>query len=155
MGRASPIWRTPDTNNTGGAFYLQAQGIAGELRGGARYGAAMTQENGTRLLSEHDSKQLLAGYGFARRSAKTLVSQKTVLEGGQSQLFADIPLDKNKHYELILGAANGVRLNHNADIGATLLGEITTFSEGRSAYCREPAGSVFELTEFFEEVADD
>ncbi len=46
-------------------------------------------------------------------------------------------------------------LDEAKTLGATLLGEITTFSEGRSAYCREPAGSVFELTEFFEEVADD
>ena len=48
-----------------------------------------------------------------------------------------------------------IALDEAETLGATLLGEITTFSEGRSAYCREPAGSVFELTEFFEEVADD
>jgi len=32
-------------------------------------------------------------------------------------------------------------------LGAQKLGEVTTFPEGRSVYCREPAGSVFELSE--------
>ena len=32
--------------------------------------------------------------------------------------------------------------------GATRLGGITEFSEGRSVYCREPAGSFFEMEEF-------
>ena len=33
--------------------------------------------------------------------------------------------------------------------GAEQLGEVVTFAEGRSAYCREPGGSVFELEELF------
>lgn len=33
--------------------------------------------------------------------------------------------------------------------GAEQLGEVVTFSEGRSAYCKEPGGSVFELEELF------
>lgn len=33
--------------------------------------------------------------------------------------------------------------------GAAVLGEIVTFAEGRSVYCREPGGSVFELEELF------
>jgi catechol 2,3-dioxygenase-like lactoylglutathione lyase family enzyme len=32
-------------------------------------------------------------------------------------------------------------------LGAEQLGEVTAFPEGRSVYCREPAGSVFELSE--------
>lgn len=32
-------------------------------------------------------------------------------------------------------------------LGARLLGEVTVFPEGRSVYCREPSGSVFELSE--------
>lgn len=31
--------------------------------------------------------------------------------------------------------------------GASLMGEVVLFPEGRSAYCREPGGSVFELEE--------
>ena len=34
--------------------------------------------------------------------------------------------------------------------GAEMLGEVVRFAEGRSAYCREPGGSVFELEELFE-----
>lgn len=34
--------------------------------------------------------------------------------------------------------------------GACVLGDVVAFAEGRSAYCREPGGSVFELEEFFE-----
>ena len=34
--------------------------------------------------------------------------------------------------------------------GAEQMGEIVTFAEGRSAYCTEPGGSVFELEELFE-----
>ncbi|RDC75391.1 hypothetical protein DLJ49_01175 [Rhodovulum sp. 12E13] len=34
--------------------------------------------------------------------------------------------------------------------GAEVLGEVVAFSEGRSAYCREPGGSVFELEELYE-----
>jgi predicted enzyme related to lactoylglutathione lyase len=33
------------------------------------------------------------------------------------------------------------------ELGAARLGEVTTFPDGRSVYCREPGGSVFELTE--------
>lgn len=33
------------------------------------------------------------------------------------------------------------------ELGAEQLGEVTVFPEGRSVYCREPAGSVFELCE--------
>ena len=33
-------------------------------------------------------------------------------------------------------------------LGAARLGGITEFSEGRSVYCREPAGSFFEMEEF-------
>lgn len=33
--------------------------------------------------------------------------------------------------------------------GAAPLGEIVTFAEGRSVYCQEPGGSVFELEELF------
>lgn len=33
--------------------------------------------------------------------------------------------------------------------GAAPLGEVVTFAEGRSVYCREPGGSVFELEEMF------
>ncbi|MGP1395543.1 MAG: VOC family protein [Inquilinaceae bacterium] len=33
--------------------------------------------------------------------------------------------------------------------GAKQLGEVATFAEGRSVYCREPGGSVFELEELF------
>ncbi|MFQ6550339.1 VOC family protein [Aestuariibius sp. 2305UL40-4] len=33
--------------------------------------------------------------------------------------------------------------------GAAPLGEVVTFAEGRSVYCREPGGSVFELEELF------
>lgn len=36
------------------------------------------------------------------------------------------------------------------DAGAEMLGEIVSFAEGRSAYCREPGGSVFELEELNE-----
>jgi catechol 2,3-dioxygenase-like lactoylglutathione lyase family enzyme len=32
-------------------------------------------------------------------------------------------------------------------LGAELVGEVTPFPEGRSVYCREPGGSVFELSE--------
>ncbi len=34
--------------------------------------------------------------------------------------------------------------------GAEQLGEVVTFAEGRSAYCKEPGGSVFELEELFD-----
>lgn len=34
--------------------------------------------------------------------------------------------------------------------GAELMGEIVAFAEGRSAYCRAPGGSVFELEELYE-----
>jgi len=34
--------------------------------------------------------------------------------------------------------------------GATVMGEIATFAEGRSVYCRAPGGSVLELEELFE-----
>jgi predicted enzyme related to lactoylglutathione lyase len=34
--------------------------------------------------------------------------------------------------------------------GAELLGEITEFSEGKSVYCREPAGSFIELEQLYE-----
>lgn len=33
--------------------------------------------------------------------------------------------------------------------GAKQVGEVVTFAEGRSAYCKEPGGSVFELEELF------
>jgi predicted enzyme related to lactoylglutathione lyase len=33
--------------------------------------------------------------------------------------------------------------------GAEILGEVVAFSEGRSAYCREPGGTVFELEELY------
>ena len=33
--------------------------------------------------------------------------------------------------------------------GAVQMGEVVTFAEGRSTYCREPGGSVFELEELF------
>jgi predicted enzyme related to lactoylglutathione lyase len=33
--------------------------------------------------------------------------------------------------------------------GAEVLGEVVAFSEGRSTYCREPGGSVFELEELY------
>ena len=33
--------------------------------------------------------------------------------------------------------------------GAEQVGEVVTFAEGRSAYCKEPGGSVFELEELF------
>ena len=33
--------------------------------------------------------------------------------------------------------------------GAAPLGEVVTFAEGRSVYCKEPGGSVFELEEVF------
>jgi predicted enzyme related to lactoylglutathione lyase len=33
--------------------------------------------------------------------------------------------------------------------GAEVLGEVVAFAEGRSAYCREPGGTVFELEELY------
>jgi catechol 2,3-dioxygenase-like lactoylglutathione lyase family enzyme len=33
------------------------------------------------------------------------------------------------------------------ELGATRLGEVTEFPDGRSVYCREPGGSIFELSE--------
>jgi predicted enzyme related to lactoylglutathione lyase len=35
-------------------------------------------------------------------------------------------------------------------LGARLVGEVTIFPEGPSAYLREPGGSVFELTQYAE-----
>jgi predicted enzyme related to lactoylglutathione lyase len=35
-------------------------------------------------------------------------------------------------------------------LGAVVVGEVTTFPEGPSAYLREPGGSVFELTQYLE-----
>jgi predicted enzyme related to lactoylglutathione lyase len=32
-------------------------------------------------------------------------------------------------------------------LGATRLGQVTEFPDGRSVYCREPGGSIFELSE--------
>jgi predicted enzyme related to lactoylglutathione lyase len=34
--------------------------------------------------------------------------------------------------------------------GAEILGDVTEFSEGKSVYCREPAGSFIELEELTE-----
>lgn len=36
-------------------------------------------------------------------------------------------------------------------LGAEVLGEVTTFAEGRAVYCREPSGTVFELEELFDD----
>ena len=40
-------------------------------------------------------------------------------------------------------------------LGAARVGEITAFDEGRSVYCREPAGSFFEMEEFRKAPAPD
>lgn len=61
------------------------------------------------------------------------------------------------------GTANAIPLAHFAfkvtnlevalaqaeDGGAIAMGEVVTFSEGRSVYCRAPGGSAFELEELF------
>ncbi len=41
-------------------------------------------------------------------------------------------------------------LAHSEEAGAVLLGAVTSFAEGRSAYLREPGGAIIELEELFE-----
>lgn len=69
--------------------------------------------------------------------------------------FQGVPPGREDHGPTRPGAAHVAFRVKNIDfaleevqkLGATLIGELTTFPQGRVAYCREPAGSVFELSE--------
>ncbi len=67
--------------------------------------------------------------------------------------FRAVPLGHENHGPTRVGAAHlaftvrdlGAAVEEVRALGATMLGEATDFEDGRSVYCREPSGTVFEL----------
>ncbi len=73
--------------------------------------------------------------------------------------FRDVPPGREEHGPTRAGAAHLAFNVHDLDaavdevraLGATVLGEATDFEDGRSVYCREPSGTVFELHQSWKE----
>jgi catechol 2,3-dioxygenase-like lactoylglutathione lyase family enzyme len=69
--------------------------------------------------------------------------------------FHDVPPGKDDHGPTRPGKAHLAFKVNDLDqamtevqrLGAKRLGEVTLFPEGRSVYCREPSGTIFELEE--------
>lgn len=66
---------------------------------------------------------VLAAYGRVRLRHKALVNSTISPEAKQGQVWSDIELKDSLHYELKMGSAHHLPLNHVADISATLTGE--------------------------------
>ncbi len=108
---------------------------------------------------------------FQERGMTTQIQQITGLPGLRCDLaqlrsplsghlleliaFHDGPPDREEHAPTRVGAAHVAFKVRDLDaaveamrhLGAEMIGEITQFEEGRSAYLREPSGTVVELDE--------